>query len=78
LEEESRNECNFYYLLKSDEIRTLKEFSNAAYIFVFILPIGFSIENTYAFCIHSSEIDNMIEKSVVGTDHHTLFSRSTD
>jgi hypothetical protein len=56
-----RNEYNFYYSLKSDEIRTLKEFSNAAYIFVFILPIASSIENNYAFCIHSNEIDNMIE-----------------
>jgi len=56
-----RNEYQFSYLLKSDEIRILKEFSNSAYVFVFIIPFGFSIKNIYAFCIHSNEIDNMIE-----------------
>lgn len=55
-----RNEYQFSYSLKSDEIRILKEFSNSAYAFVFIIPFGFSIENIYAFCIHSNEIDNMI------------------
>jgi hypothetical protein len=56
-----RLEYRFSYSLKSDEIRTLKEFSNSAYAFVFIIPFGFSIKNIYAFCIHSNEIDKMIK-----------------
>ena len=56
-----RNKYQFHYLLKNDEIRTLKEFSNSAYVFVFIIPPGFSLKNSYAFCIHSNEIDNMIK-----------------
>ncbi|BAY25432.1 hypothetical protein NIES2100_52380 [Calothrix sp. NIES-2100] len=56
-----RNEYRFYYSLKNSEIQTLKDFSNSAYVFVFINPPGFSIKNIYAFCIHSNEIDNMIK-----------------
>ncbi|MBJ7298009.1 MAG: hypothetical protein JHC73_17265, partial [Dolichospermum sp.] len=56
-----RNKYQFHYLLKNDEIRTLKEFSNSAYVFVFIIPPGFSMKNIYSFCIHSNEIDNMIK-----------------
>ncbi|OBQ36947.1 MAG: hypothetical protein AN485_10365 [Anabaena sp. MDT14b] len=56
-----RNEYPFSYVLKNDEIRTLKEFSNSAYVFVFIIPLGFSMKNIYSFCIHSNEIDNMIK-----------------
>lgn len=56
-----RNEYKFSYSLKHDEIKTLQEFPNSAYAFVFIIPFGFSIKNIYAFCIHSSEIDNMIQ-----------------
>lgn len=56
-----RNEYQFSYSLKSGEIRILKEFSNSAYVFIFIIPFGFSIKNIYAFCIHSNEIDNMIQ-----------------
>lgn len=56
-----RNEYQFYYLIKNEEIAVLKEFPNSAYAFVFMIPFGFSVQNTYAFCIHSNEIDNMIE-----------------
>lgn len=57
-----RNEYQFSYLLKKNEVQTLKEFSNSAYAFVFILPFGFSIETIYSFCIHSNQLDNMIKK----------------
>ena len=57
-----RNEYRFSYMLKNDEIKTLKDFSNSAYVFVFMIPPGFSMKNIYAFCIHSNEIDNMIER----------------
>ncbi|MGC1244903.1 MAG: hypothetical protein WA865_01725, partial [Spirulinaceae cyanobacterium] len=56
-----RDEYNFYYLLKNEEIETLKTFPNSAYVFVFLIPFGISIKNIYAFCIHSNEIDNMIK-----------------
>jgi len=56
-----RNEYQFSYLLKKEEVQTLKEFSNSAYAFVFILPFGFSIKTIYSFCIHSNQLDNMIK-----------------
>lgn len=65
-----RNEYQFYFLLKNDEIRILKEFSNSAYAFVFMIPPGFSMKNIYAFCIHSNEIDNMIK--------HKFFIENSD
>ena len=57
-----RNQYKFDYLLKNDEIQTLKEFENSAYAFVFMIPFGYSVRSTYKFFIHSNEIQNMIEK----------------
>ena len=59
-----RHEYQFDYKLKREEIKTLKEFSNSAYIFVFTVPHGFSIKSTYTICIHSNQIDDMIENGL--------------
>jgi len=56
-----RKEYRFFYLITPDNLKTLQEYPNSALAFVFMIPFGYSIKNIYAFCIHSSEIDNMIQ-----------------
>jgi hypothetical protein len=58
---QQRKEYRFYYLISHKEIKALQEFSNSALAFVFIMPFGCSIRNIYAFCIHSREIEKMIQ-----------------
>ncbi|MEZ2318065.1 MAG: hypothetical protein ACBR15_03550 [Microcoleus sp.] len=57
-----RKEYQFFYSITRENLETLQEYPNSALAFVFMIPFGYSIKNIYVFCIHSTEIDNMIEK----------------